>query len=176
MRNLKLIFSTFLLLTFVNIYAHKDRIESPNIYVLYFENERVEIKSSEKTKLESYNELIVSKKKKLTHADLVFTTGEVISFDFNDYQCTKIEIEFMKKTLLVPSSEVKKITGINLLTVSLLWSGDKPQAFDSEYFYITFSIGKSELPYLQFSFTANKFSEAVIWRKVDENSSQWKKL
>lgn len=176
MKHLKTIWILTLILSSVNAFAHKDRIERAEIYVLYFGKERVEIRSSEKEKLESYNDIIISKKKELTHADLVYTTGEVISFDFKNHKCKNIEIEFMKRTLVVPPNQVSKISGVNLFSVSLLWSGEKPHAFDSKYFYIKFSVGKTDLPYIELSFEDNKFIKALIWSRVDTTSSQWKKL
>ncbi|WP_284652405.1 hypothetical protein [Flavobacterium terrisoli] len=175
MKHLKIIIALIFALNCNSIYAHKDRIERPKIYVLYFAKERIEIKNSEKVKLEKYGELIATKKKKLTNADLVFETGEVVSFEFVNYKCQKIEIEYMKRSLFVPKNKVEKITGINLLSVNLLWSGDKPQAFNSEYFYIQFSTGKTEFPYFQFFFEKNKFSESYIWIG-NENSSKAKKI
>jgi hypothetical protein len=172
----KLILTSFLILTFANIYAQKYRIERPKTFVFYFDKERIEIKNSEKNKLQSYSELIISNKKKLTHADLFFETGETISFYFNEFKCTQIEIEFMKRSLFIPPKKVKKILDINLLNVVLIWSGEKKYAFDSEYFYIQFSVGETETPFLQFFFNEQRFSEALIWKGVDGNSSQFKKL
>jgi hypothetical protein len=175
MKHLKIILILFFTINCNSIYAHKDRIEKPKFYVLYFGKERIEIKSSEKTKLQTYSNLIISKKKKLTSFDLVFETNEVVSFEFKDYKCINIEIEYMKRSLMVPKKEVEKITGVNLASVSLLWFGEKKQASNSKYFYLQFSIEKNEFPYLEIMFENRKFTSLTKWNR-NENSFHSKKL
>jgi len=170
----------FLFLTLISgnlIFAHKDRIEKATSYLFYFGKERIEIKSSEIEKLNHYTNLIISRKKQITSVECFFKTKEVVAFTFKNFQCSQIEILVKnKRSLFVPEKTVKKISSINLKTVCLLWSdADKP-AFESGYFFISFSLKKEELPLLQLFFKNYKFSEAIIWNKSGENSRQWKKF
>ncbi|MBP7477486.1 MAG: hypothetical protein KA797_03100 [Chitinophagales bacterium] len=157
-------------------FAHKDRIERPEIYLFYFGKERVEIKSSEVEKLNSYYDSISSRRKQITRAEFFFKTKEIVSISFKDYKCFEIEISSKKRSLFVPKNTVKKISSVNLKTVCLLWSNGNKEAFDSGYFFIRFSLEKDELPFLQLFFEDQKFSEAIIWNKSGENSMQWKKF
>lgn len=158
-------------------FAHKDRIERPTIFLFYFGNERIAIKSSENDKLDHYIDLIKSQKKQITSVECFFKTKEVITLTFSNFKCSKIEVLVKnKRTITVPNTTVRKIAEINLKTICLLWSDDSTTPFDSGNFYIRFSLKNQELPLLNLLFENYKFSEAIIWNESGENSRQWKEF
>ncbi len=171
-----LIFS-LILLNGNSVFAHKDRVEAPTIFLFYFGKERIEIKSSESTKLNHYIGLITSHKKQVTSVECFFDTKEVVTLTFDNFKCSRIEILVKnKRTITVPNTIVRKISSINVKTVRLVWSDSSTTPFESGNFNFEFSSKDTELPLLNLAFENYHFSEAIIWNKSDENSRQWRKF
>lgn len=161
--------------------VHKDRIEKPISVDLILENgHKLTWKELTKTKLCKLNLEIDSKSIILSKAVFKFKTGEVLTLIGNGHSWKEIQISFKNQKLEVPEKVVKKINEIDFSTLSLLWSDDSNKAFESNNFYIKMQIGKKKyfgkLPELELSFENDKFSEAIIWKGVDENSIQWSKF
>jgi len=182
MRNIKSIFTFILVLTFAKIYAHKDRIEKPQLFKFTFENKEVVKLNSSDPKLKIFCNEIVSRKRKLVEAQLTYKTGEIITVKYDGKNWTSIKISNKTEDIFIPKNVLKKITEIHFSTLSLLWSGDNESAFNSSYFYITFEIGTikyfNELPSLSIFFEDpiffgdKKFSKCTIEKQVEENSTQ----
>lgn len=64
MRNIKSILTFFLILNFSNIYANKDRIESPQSFKFIFDNKEVVNLKSTDSRLKKYCDEIVNRKRK----------------------------------------------------------------------------------------------------------------
>lgn len=182
MRNIKSIFTFILVLTFANIYAHKDRFEKPQSFKFTFENKEVVKLNSSDSKLNIFCNEIVSRKRKLVEAQLTYKTGEIITAKYDGKNWTSIKISHKAEDIFVPKNVLKKITVIHFSTLSLVWSGDNESAFNSSYFYITFEIGTvkyfNELPSLSIFFEDpmffgdKKFSKCTIEKHVEENATQ----
>ncbi|TDP02453.1 hypothetical protein [Flavobacterium sp. 245] len=176
MRNIKSILTFILVLTFANIYAHKDRIEKPQSFKFTFENKEVVKLNSSDSKLKTFCNEIVSRKRKLVEAQMTYKTGEIVTAKYDGKNWTSIKISNKTEDLFVPKNVLKKITEIHFSTLSLLWSGDSEYAFNSSYFYIKFDIGRvkyfNELPSLSINFENKKYSNSEIWKKVSTNSTQ----
>jgi hypothetical protein len=177
MKNIKSILTIILILTFVNIYANKDRIERPESFKFIFENNEVVNLSPTDSNLKIYCDEIVSQKRKLIEAQLSYKTGEIVILKYNGKNWTSIKISYKNKKVSVPKKVLKKITEINFSTLNLVWASDNEVAFKSSYFFIEFDLGKvkafNKLPYLVISFEKIKFSNCVIWNQISEKSKQW---
>lgn len=173
-------FSTMILLV-TNLYAHKDRIERPVQFKFVFDNQDTLIlNNTEKASLDSISAEIVNGKKNLTVAILSFETGEQIVYKYNDSKLDAIKIVDNKKILNVPKETVDKLQEIHFESIALLWDGRDKKAFSASYFMIQFNIGTKQdfgkYPYVQLNFSDMKFTNAIIWRQISENSKQWNDL
>lgn len=160
-------------------FAHKDRIERPSMYRFVFQNQDTIIFSTHSDSLlKSYSDDMVNGKRTLQSANLFFSTGEIITFITNGTNWTEINITDGKNVISIPDSTIKKISEIHFATVALLWDGNEKQAFTSSYFYVCFDIGTfkdfNKYSELNLNFTGQKFSKAIVWRQISENSKQWK--
>jgi len=158
--------------------AHKDRIEKPKTYKFTFlEGQAIVLDNSNDSTLTTYCNDFVNGKRKLIRAELIFSTGEILTFEGNGDKWTKIQISDAKKEFMVPEPTIKKIPVVHFATIALLWDGRDDKAFKASYFYIQFDIGTvksfSEYPELNLSFSGNEFSNATVWRQTSENSRQW---
>lgn len=176
MKNIKIILTIILILTYVGIYAHKDRIEKPQSFKFIFENNEVVKLNSSDLQLKIICNDIVSRKRKLIEAQLTYTSGEIITAKYDGQNWTSIKISNRSENIYIPKNILKKITEIHFSTLNLLWPGEKKSAFNSSYFYIKFEIGTvkyfNELPNLSINFEKKKYSSSEIWKKVDKNSRE----
>ena len=172
-------FLVFLLFAGGSIYAHKDRIERPKSFKFILRNNKVVNFNSADSKLEKFCDEIVYGKKKILEAQLIYDTGEIVTFKSNGKNWISIKIFSKNKAISVPKQTLNKISEIHFSTVNLLWSGES-DAFNSSYCYIQFDIGSKmvfgEFPYLQLSFENQKFSKATVWKQISEDSKQGKDL
>ena len=178
MRKIKTILTLICALNFFVAFAHKDRIERPISYQFVFQNQdTIKLSNPSDSVLKSFSDDIVNGKKKLQSAELLFATGETLTFKNNGNNWTEIKIAYGKKVIIIPDTTIKKISEIHLATVALLWNGNDKQAFSASYFYIQLDIGTEtsfdKFPYLQLSFSEKIFNKAIIWRQISENSKQW---
>lgn len=176
-----LILFTALILLMTNAYAHKDRIERPIKYRFVFANQdTLFLVDTNQILLNSINTEIINGKRKLDEIQLTFKTGELINIKYIDSKLTSIKINDSKKIAIVPKETVDKIETIHFLTIALLWDGQFEKAFGANYFIIQFDSGikadYGKYPYIQINFSDNKFTNAIIWRQISENSKQWKEL
>lgn len=169
---------TILILIFAwtPVSAHKDRIEKPRTYRLTFlDGQEITIDSNNST-LTTYCKDIVDGQRKLIKAQLIFSTGETITFEGNGDNWTKIKIADGKKEINIPELTLMKIPVIHFQTIALLWDGRDAKAFKASYFYIRFDIGNeksfNEYPELHLSFSGNEFVKSEVWLQTSENSKQ----
>jgi len=179
MRKIKSILTLIFALNFLTAFAHKDRIERPTTYQFVFQNQdTIKLSNPSDSLLKSYSDDIVSGKRKLQSAKLLFATGEIMTFKNNGTNWTEIIIADDNKVITIPDTTIKKISEIHFATIALLWNGNDKQAFNSSYFYVRFDIGTvkdfNKYPELNLSFSGQKFSKAIVWRQISENSKQWK--
>jgi hypothetical protein len=124
-----------------------------------------------------YNDDIVNEKRKLINAELLFSTGEILTFKNNGAKWTDINISYNKKVISIPESTIEKISKIHFMTIALLWDGRDKKAFNANYFYIRFNIGTeksfNKYPYLELFFSNQIFDKTNIIRQISENSAQW---
>jgi uncharacterized protein YxeA len=181
MKQILIILTSILTFATSNIYAHKERIERPTEYIFIFQNnDTIIVKSQNDSLLQSINLDIVNHRRELKETKLRFETGDEIMFEYKNAKVTSIRIENDNTKIVVPKETIEKITEVHFLTVSLLWDGNYEKAFEASYFYIQFDMGTEKsydkYPYVQLSFSDNEFSKSIIWRQINENSKQWKKL
>lgn len=179
MRHLKTILTIVVFgLTISNAFAHKDRIERPTTYQFVFQNQdTIKLSNPSDSLLKSYSNDIVNGKRKLQSAQLLFATGETMTFKNNGTNWTEINIADSKKVITIPDSTIKKISEIHFATIALLWDGNDKNAFSASYFYVRFDTGTeknfNKYPELNLSFSEQKFSKAIVWRQITDNSKQW---
>lgn len=129
------------------------------------------------SKLESLCHEIVNGKRKLIEAQLTYKTGEIITAKYDGKNWTSLKISYKGTAINVPGKTLKKITEIHFQTLDLVWSSANEVAFNSSYFFIKFEMGTAKhfntLPTLNINFKHRKFSNCVIWKAVEENSTQW---
>jgi hypothetical protein len=179
MRKIKTILTLLFALNFFVAFAHKDRIERPKTYQFIFQNkDTIRLDNPNDSILKAYSDDIVYGKRKLVNAELFFATGETMTFKNDGKKWTEMIITDGKKVISIPDTTIEKISEIHFATIALLWNGDDKQAFGASYFYIRFDIGTgkyfSKYPELSLSFSGQKFSKAIVWRQITENSEQWK--
>ena len=179
MRKIKTISTLIFALNFFVAFAHQDRIERPTTYQFVFQNQdTIKLNSPSDSVLKSFSDDIVNGKRKLESAELLFATGETITFKNDRKNWTEIKIADGKKVITIPDTTIKKISEIHFATIALLWDGNDKQAFSASYFYVRFGIGTSKnfnkYPELNLSFSGQKFSKAIVWRQISDNSKQWK--
>jgi hypothetical protein len=159
--------------TLMSAFTHKDRIERPISFKFIFNNgEIINVDKSNIILLDS----VVNYKENLAEAQLTFKTGEVLTFKKKYSNWSIIKIVDKNAECIVPKEVIEKIPVIHFQTVALLWGDDAKTALQSGYFYINFDIGliKSfdHFPNLHLNFNENKFSNAIIYKQVSENSTQ----
>ena len=178
MRKIKTILTLIFALNFFVAFAHKDRIERPTTYLFVFQNQdTIKLSNPSDSLLKSYSDDIVTGKRKLKSVELLFATGERMTFTNDGKNWMEIKIADSKKVITIPDTTIKKISEIHFATVALLWNGNDKQAFSSSYFYIRFDLGTeksyNKYPELHLSFSGQKFSKSIIWQQISENSKQW---
>jgi len=177
---MRLLIKPLTILTFIlawtSVYAHKDRIEKPKTYRLTFQDGHNVTLHNTDNSLTTYCNDIVNGKRKLIKAELIFSTGETLTFEGNGSKWTSIHIADNKNKIYVPDLTIEKIPVIHFQTIALLWDGRDEKAFKASYFYISFDIGNekafNEYPELHLSFSDNKYVNSEVWRQTSENSKQ----
>jgi hypothetical protein len=176
MRDLKLFFLIFSLLTFGSIYAHKDRGEYPKSIKFIFIDKEVLVLSYDDSRLKNICDEIISGKRKLTEVYVTYKTGEVISAKFNGKNWTSISILYKNKRVFVDKNILEKIKEIHFSTLTLSWSSDYDKAFSSSYFIISFDMGSElfydEFPNVQLFFNKQVFSKAQVWKQISKDGKQ----
>ena len=177
---MRLLIKTLIILTFIlawtSVSAHKDRIEKPKTYKLTFQDGQTVTLDYTDNSLTTYCNDIVKGKRKLIKAELIFSTGEALTFEGNGSRWTSIQITDNKNKISVPRLTIERIPVIHFQTIALLWDGQDEKAFKASYFYIRFNIGNekkfNEYPELHLSFSDDRFVKSEVWRPTSENSKQ----
>jgi hypothetical protein len=178
MKKIRIILTFLLALNFSGVFAHRDRIERPITYRFVFQNQNLIVLSNPSDSvLKVYSNDIENGKRKLISAELLFSTGEILTFKNDGAKWTEISISYDKKVINIPNRIIEKISEIHFMTIALLWDGIDKNAFDASYFYIRFDIGTkksfNKYPYLELFFRSKTFNGAKITRQINENSTQW---
>lgn len=182
MKKIKSVLALFFILNFANIYANKDRIETPQSFIFIFDNKEVVNLKSTDSRLKKYCDEIVSRKRKIIEVQLRYKTGEIITARYDGKNWNSLKISYKDKEINVPRNILKKITQIHFSTLNLIWSSDSEIAFKSSYFFMEFEIGTvkyfNKLPSLNMFFEKsmflgdNKFSKCTLQKQVAENATQ----
>jgi hypothetical protein len=175
MRHLKII--VIALLSFINLYANKDRMSLPKTFEFTYENKEFIKLDANDSKLKFYSNEIVSGKRKVSKAKITFKSGEIFTAIHNGKNWTSIIISYKEKDVAVPREKVKKISEINFTTLELVWSSNQNEAFNASYFILEFELGNikyfDKLPRLNINFEKQKYSNCVIWNPTENNAMQW---
>jgi hypothetical protein len=179
-RKTLIILSTLILLV-TNLYAHKDRIERPIQFKFVFDNhDSLILNDTDKSSIDSLNQMILNGEKELANAIVSFETGEQIEFKYIDSKLDGITIVYNKKVLTVPKETINKLQEVHFQSIALLWDERDKRAFSANYFMIQFDVSTKQdfgkYPYVQLNFSDLRFTNAIIWRQISENSKQWKNL
>ena len=174
----KIMLTLIFAINFLVAFAHRDRFERPITYQFVFQNHKpITLDNPSDSVLKVYSDDIVSGERKLVSAELVFSTGEILTLKNDGVKWTEIKISYGKKVISVPNTTIEKIPKIHFMTIALLWDGRDKNAFGASYFYIQFDIGTEKsfkkYPYLELFFRNETFYETKIWRQISENSKQW---
>ena len=178
MRKFKTILTLIFAFNFLAAFVHKDRIERPTTYQFVFQNQdTIKLNRPSDSLLKAYSDDIVNGKRKLLSAELLFATGETLTFKTEGKKWTEIKIADGKNAISISSKTIEEVSEIHFATIALLWDGNDKRAFSANYFYIQFDVGTeksfTKYPYLQLSFSDKKYAKTIIWRQISENSKQW---
>ena len=170
-----------LILLMSNVYADNYRMGRPIRFTFVFDNQDTALlTNTNRASMNSICTEILEGKRNLVTAILSFETDEQLTFKYINNKLTEIKIVDNYKDVTVTKKIVNKLQEIHFQSIALLWDGRDKKAFNAKYFMIQFEMGTEtycgKYPYIQLNFSDKKFSNAINWRQVNENSKQWKEL
>ncbi|MCL5129096.1 hypothetical protein [Algibacter sp. L4_22] len=175
-RKILILLSVFFL-ALTNMYASKDKYESPIQYQFIFKNsDTISIANTDKISLNSICSKIVNKKKILITAILSFKTGKQIKFNYSKGSLNSITMILNNKELFVPNDIIDKLEEINLQSVIIISGKYSHRELKPNYNIIQFDINTEpdfgKLPYIQLKFSDTEFNDAIIWKWTSKKSNQ----
>jgi hypothetical protein len=179
MNSIKQILFILVFFTFGSVYAHKDRVETPQSFIFTLKSKEIVRFKFTDLKLEEFCKEIVSKKKEILEAQLFYKTGEVVTIRSDGKYWNLFKVTFKGKSLYVPQDKLRKIPEIHFSTLFLFWPGGN-NAFNSSYICFRVDIGTERsfdvLPNLELHFENFKFSKSEVWTQTSENSRHGKNI